>query len=198
MPDSRRLRRADDYDGGSLSSHVDQGSGMSQQPEQNQEQPVIVVPGQPKADAAEGDETAQQSEAIESPAKVMRIGSMVRQLLDEVRHAPLDEASRTRLREIYETSVAELSEVLSPELQGELERLSLPFDREEVPSDSELRIAHAQLVGWLEGLFHGIQAMLFAQQMETRARLDEMRRPGLPPGRDPNEQQQDPGGGTYL
>ena len=162
---------------------------------------IVDAPQGPAADGQPGrqaDVERMEGEAVIEPAKVMRIGSMVRQLLDEVRHAPLDEASRTRLREIYETSVAELSEVLSPELQGELERLSLPFDREEVPSDSELRIAHAQLVGWLEGLFHGIQAMLFAQQMETRARLDEMRRPGLPPGRDPNEQQQDPGGGTYL
>lgn len=136
-------------------------------------------------------------EAIQHPAKVMRIASMARQLLEEVRAAQLDDASRARLRDIYETSVSELGGVLSPELRDELGRLSLPFGAE-APSDAELRIAHSQLVGWLEGLFHGIQAMLFAQQMETRARLDEMRRPGLPPGRDPNEQQQDPGGGTYL
>ncbi len=104
---------------------------------------------------------------------------MVRQLLDEVRHSPLDDASRARMRDIYETSVKELGEVLSPELKDELARLSLPFEAD-APSDAELRIAHAQLVGWLEGLFHGIQAMLFAQQMESRQRLEEMRRRSLP------------------
>ena len=169
---------------------------MSQRFESKQK-PEVVMPGQSPPDA-QRDETEDQSERVESPAKVMRIGSMVRQLLDEVRQAPLDEASRTRLREVYETSVEELSSVLSPELREELERLSLPFDGDEVPSDAELRIAHAQLVGWLEGLFHGIQAMLFAQQMETRARLDEMRRPGLPPGPQPDPQQPDPHGGSYL
>ena len=162
-----------------------------------QQEPAVVMPGERPPDAAEA-EGEEQSERVESPAKVMRIGAMVRQLLDEVRQAPLDDASRTRLREVYETSVKELSEVLSDELREELERLHLPFDDDDVPSDAELRIAHAQLVGWLEGLFHGIQAMLFAQQMETRARLDEMRRPGLPPGRQPGEQQPDSHGGTYL
>ena len=166
------------------------------QPE-DQQQPVVLVPGQPAPDA-EGAEGEEQSETIESPAKVMRIGSMVRQLLDEVRHAPLDDASRNRMKEIYETSVKELSGVLSPELREEMERLSLPFDDDSVPSDAELRIAHAQLVGWLEGLFHGIQAMLFAQQMESRQRLDQMRRPGLPPGHGHGQQQPDPGEGTYL
>ena len=169
---------------------------MSQQPE-DQQRPMILVPGQPAADAESG-EGDQVGDTIESPAKVMRIGSMVRQLLDEVRHAPLDDASRARMREVYETSVKELSGVLSTELRDELDRLSLPFEEDAVPSDAELRIAHAQLVGWLEGLFHGIQAMLFAQQMENRQRLDEMRRPGLPPGRGAGERQPDPGEGTYL
>ena len=156
----------------------------------------MVVPGESPPDAPEG-EGEEQNERVESPAKVMRIGAMVRQLLDEVRHAPLDEASRTRLADIYDTSVKELSEVLSPELREELARLSLPFDDNDVPSDSELRVAHAQLVGWLEGLFHGIQAMLFAQQMETRARLDEMRRHGLPPGPQADPQPETHGG-NYL
>jgi len=169
---------------------------MSQRFESEQE-PVMVVPDEPSPDTPEG-EGEEKSERVESPAKVMRIGAMVRQLLDEVRHAPLDEASRTRLADIYDTSVKELSQVLSPELREELERLSLPFDDNDVPSDSELRIAHAQLVGWLEGLFHGIQAMLFAQQMETRARLDEMRRHGLPPGPQPGDQQPETHGGNYL
>jgi hypothetical protein len=111
----------------------------------------------------------------------MRIGSMIKQLLDEVRQAPLDRASRQRLREIYENSVRELADGLSPDLAAELDRLALPLESPE-PSDAELRVAQAQLVGWLEGLFHGIQATLFAQQMAARAQLEEMRRQGLPQG----------------
>ena len=106
---------------------------------------------------------------------------MVKQLLEEVRSAPLDEASRGRLREIYEQSIRELAEGLSPDLAAELDRVSIPFDNP-TPSDAELRIAHAQLVGWLEGLFHGIQATLVAQQVAARAQLDEMRQRSLPPG----------------
>ena len=120
--------------------------------------------------------------AVTEPAKVMRIGSMVKQLLEEVRQAPLDEASRERLAEIYERSVTELAEALSPDLQEELRSLALPFDDDAVPTDGELRIAQAQLVGWLEGLFHGIQAALWAQQMQARQQLEEMRRRGLPSG----------------
>ncbi|GLZ40667.1 hypothetical protein Acsp05_42910 [Actinokineospora sp. NBRC 105648] len=118
---------------------------------------------------------------VEQPAKVMRIGTMIKQLLEEVRAAPLDEASRNRLREIHKRSIAELEDGLAPELREELERLSLPFTEEHTPSDAELRIAQAQLVGWLEGLFHGIQTALFAQQMAARVQLEQMRR-GLPPG----------------
>ena len=124
-------------------------------------------------------------EAVEQPAKVMRIGSMVKQLLDEVRAAPLDERSRIRLREIYQLSVHELADSLSPDLAHELDRMTLPFD-DRVPSEAELRIAQAQLVGWLEGLFHGIQATLVAQQMAARAQLEEMRRRGLPAGEQPS------------
>ena len=119
---------------------------------------------------------------VEQPAKVMRIGTMVKQLLEEVRAAPLDDASRTRLREIHENSIKELSDGLAPELRDELHRLSLPFDDDSVPSDAELRIAQAQLVGWLEGLFHGIQTAMVAQQMAAQAQLAEMRRRALPPG----------------
>jgi hypothetical protein len=124
---------------------------------------------------------------IEQPAKVMRIGSMIKQLLEEVRAAPLDEASRGRLREIHQRSIKELEDGLAPELREELERLSLPFEGETPPSESELRIAQAQLVGWLEGLFHGIQAALVAQQMAARLQLEQMRggvpgRPALPMG----------------
>ena len=133
------------------------------------------------------------SEAIESPAKVLRIGAMTKELLEEVRRAPLDEAGRSRLREIYETSVRELGECIAPDLREELARLSSPFESAS-PSEAELRIAQAQLVGWLEGLFHGIQATLFSQQMAARAQLEEMRRRGLPPG-PPSEP---PRPGTYL
>ena len=153
------------------------------------EQELLVPGGAPYADVDEG---GSRAEGVEHPAKVMRIAAMARQLLEEVRHAPLDEASRARMRDVYETSVRELAGILSPELEEELAKLSLPFNQE-APSDAELRVAHAQLVGWLEGLFHGIQAMLFAQQMETRQRLEEMRRglPGAP-------EQPRPGQGSYL
>lgn len=131
-------------------------------------------------------------DAIHQPAKVMRIATMVKQLLEEVKHAPLDEPSRARMADVYETSVRELGEVLSPELKDELARLSLPFNAES-PSEAELRIAHAQLIGWLEGLFHGIQAMLFAQHAESQARLQEVRRPSLPTG-----ETEPPAHGQYL
>jgi hypothetical protein len=121
------------------------------------------------------------TEMIEQPAKVMRVGNMIRQLLEEVRAAPLDEKSRARLKAIHASSIKELEDGLAPELVDELERLSLPFAEDEVPSESELRIAQAQLVGWLEGLFHGIQTTLFAQQMAARAQLEQMRR-ALPAG----------------
>jgi hypothetical protein len=126
-----------------------------------------------------GDES--KTEAINEPAKVLRIGSMVKTLLDEVRGAPLDDKSRVRLREIYEQSIRALSEVLSPDLVAELESLTSPFDSE-APSDAELRIAQAQLVGWLEGLFQGIQATLVSQQMAARAQLEQMRQRSLPAG----------------
>ncbi len=119
---------------------------------------------------------------VEQPAKVMRIGTMIKQLLEEVRAAPLDDASRVRLREIHQRSIKELEDGLAPELREELERISLPFTSEDVPSDAELRIAQAQLVGWLEGLFHGIQTALFAQQMAARVQLEQMRGRALPAG----------------
>lgn len=122
------------------------------------------------------------TDLVEQPAKVMRIGTMIKQLLEEVRAAPLDEASRNRLRDIHATSIRELEDGLAPELREELDRLTLPFNEDAVPSDAELRIAQAQLVGWLEGLFHGIQTALFAQQMEARAQLQQMRQGALPPG----------------
>ena len=119
---------------------------------------------------------------VEQPAKVMRIGTMIKQLLEEVRVAPLDDAGRARLKQIHERSIRELEDGLAPELREELERLTLPFDEDHVPSEAELRIAQAQLVGWLEGLFHGIQTALFAQQMAARSQLEQMRGRALPPG----------------
>ncbi|MGC9960510.1 MAG: bacterial proteasome activator family protein [Acidimicrobiales bacterium] len=134
-------------------------------------------------------------DSVEQPAKVLRIGSMIKQLLDEVRQAPLDSASRIRLKDIYETSVRELASGLSPDLTAELDRLALPFDSD-IPSDAELRIAQAQLVGWLEGLFHGIQATLFAQQMAARSQLEEMRQRSIGPGSGSSETPARPG--SYL
>ncbi|HEX6424868.1 MAG TPA: bacterial proteasome activator family protein [Acidimicrobiales bacterium] len=163
--------------------------------------PVPGAPSQvehPEVVTVEQGDQDQPSESVEQPAKVMRIGSMIKLLLEEVRQsdASLDEPSRDRLREIYETSVAELSSALSPDLRAELGRLAHPFGGAAAPSEGELRIAKAQLVGWLEGLFHGIQATLFAQQMAARQQLDDMRR-RLPPGSQPGgETETRPG--TYL
>jgi hypothetical protein len=172
---------------------------MSEQnSEPGAEDPRVVVIGPDgmamtaPADGPSGDgddETERHiSELVEQPAKVMRIGSMIRQLLEEVKAAPLDEASRARLKEIHKSSIKELEAGLAPELVEELERLSLPFT-EQTPSEAELRIAHAQLVGWLEGLFHGIQTAIYAQQVAARAQLEQMRR-ALPPGMVPDEAQQ--------
>ncbi|MBO0844398.1 MAG: bacterial proteasome activator family protein [Nocardioides sp.] len=182
---------------------------MSEQ-ESGQQHVIVVGPdGQPvavpaeavaKAEAAEDDDLRDLTELVEQPAKVMRIGAMIRQLLEEVKSAPLDEASRNRLKEIHQSSIKELESGLAPELIDELERLSLPFTDESTPSDSELRIAQAQLVGWLEGLFHGIQTAIYAQQVSARAQFEQMRRalpgasgPGgqpMRPGMPPQQQQQ--------
>lgn len=141
----------------------------------------VVDPGGPGHEALVVPAEAAPTETISEPGKVMRIGSMVKQLLDEVKAAPLDAASRERLAGIYQRSIDELMTAMSPDLQGELRSMALPFQPGEVPSDSELRIAQAQLVGWLEGLFHGIQTALFAQQMAAQQQLQGIRR-ALPPG----------------
>ena len=142
---------------------------------------VVTQNGMGVAEASDGDgEVSNPADLVEQPAKVMRIGSMIKQLLEEVRSAPLDEAGRTRLAEIHRRSITELEQGLAPELIEELERITLPFN-DSAPSDAELRIAQAQLVGWLEGLFHGIQAALFAQQMVAQQQLQNMRR-ALPSG----------------
>ena len=204
---------------------------MSEQPDQSSdqssgdEQHVVVIgpDGQPvgsvpasvvaaAARASEGDDGDERgvTDLVEQPAKVMRIGSMIRQLLEEVKAAPLDEASRNRLKEIHRASIKELESGLAPELVEELERLSLPFTEDGTPSEGELRIAQAQLVGWLEGLFHGIQTAIYAQQMAARAQLEQMRRQlpagmGLPqqegnPAEEGDEPHRRPGesGGMYL
>jgi hypothetical protein len=160
----------------------------------HQEQRVVVVShdGMGVAEQpGEGDQASNPIDLVEHPGKVMRIASMIKQLLEEVRAAPLDEAGRTRLAEIHRRSISELEQGLAPELIDELERITLPFS-DETPSDAELRIAQAQLVGWLEGLFHGIQATLFAQQMAAQQQLQTMRR-ALPPG----QHAQDGGPGQY-
>jgi hypothetical protein len=143
-------------------------------------QPIGVL--DPSGDADDEPGEGSVTALVEQPAKVMRIGSMIKQLLEEVRSAPLDEASRAQLADIHRRSITELESGLAPELVEELERLSLPFTDDRVPSESELRIAQAQLVGWLEGLFHGIQTALFAQQMAAQAQLEQMRRRALGPG----------------
>jgi hypothetical protein len=166
----------------------------------------VGAPTDQQPPAEGGEENADRmtiASMVEQPDKVMRIGTMIKQLLEEVRAAPLDDASRNRLRDIHASSIRELSEGLAPELRDELDRITLPFAETETPSDAELRIAQAQLVGWLEGLFHGIQTALFAQQMAARAQLEEMRRRALPgglggPAEPPIGPGRGPSSGPYL
>jgi hypothetical protein len=166
----------------------------AEQPERDARTVVVVGPDGRPVDTAQVDASDSPSgddddpaRLIEQPAKVMRIGSMIKQLLDEVKAAPLDEKARARLTDIHRHSIRELESGLAPELVEELDRLALPFQEGQTPSEAELRIAQAQLVGWLEGLFHGIQAVLVAQQMAARIQLEQMRggRPALPPGATP-------------
>ncbi len=160
--------------------------------DRDREQRIVVVTqdgmGVAQGSGDEGSRSkgrANPADLVESPAKVMRIGSMIKQLLEEVRNAPLDDAGRARLADIHHRSIDELKDGLAPELVQELDRIALPFTSD-APSDAELRIAQAQLVGWLEGLFHGIQTALVAQQMAAQAQLQDMRR-ALPPGRGEQE-----------
>ncbi|AKU15336.1 bacterial proteasome activator family protein [Luteipulveratus mongoliensis] len=159
-------------------------SNEEQAESQDEQQRIVVVTPDGMGVAAPPTEDGQHQQSpadqVEQPAKVMRIGSMIKQLLEEVRNAPLDEAGRKRLADIHRRSIGELKDGLSDDLVEELERIALPFT-EEAPSDAELRIAQAQLVGWLEGLFHGIQTAIVAQQMAAQAQLQAMRR-GLPIG----------------
>jgi hypothetical protein len=165
--------------------------GTSTPPEREHVQPELVdggdtasVAAKPAADDA-GDEAGDDAgEKISSPTKLIRIASMVRNMLDEVRRAPLDDSGRRRLREIYDRSLTELESVLSPDLSRELSDVILPFSSD-APSESELRLAQAQLVGWLEGLFTGIQATLFTQQASAQGQLDQMRRRAIDPGAAP-------------
>ena len=181
-------------------------------PQENTRFVVVTQDGMGVAAARPGDDSdgsaveRNPAELVQKPAKVMRIGSMIKQLLEEVRSAPLDAAGRTRLAQIHERSLTELEQGLAPELVEELRRIALPFGDGESPSDAELRIAQAQLVGWLEGLFHGIQTALFAQQMAARNQLEEMRRalppgheaPGMGPGQHPPSPGQGHSTGQYL
>ncbi len=162
---------------------------------------VVFTPEGMGVSGAGADDTRSPADLVAQPAKVMRIGSMIKQLLEEVRGAPLDDAGRARLAQIHARSISELKAGLAPELVDELDRIALPL-RDEAPSDAELRIAQAQLVGWLEGLFHGIQTALFAQQMAVQQQLQSMR--ALPPGHPEGEEAPGavplPGGptGQYL
>jgi hypothetical protein len=173
----------------------------------------MAVEGPPRSDNDDerNDEPRSVTELVEQPAKVMRVANMIRQLLEEVKSAPLDEASRAQLRAIHEASIKELESGLAPELVEELERLSLDFTDDSTPTEAELRIAQAQLVGWLEGLFHGIQTALFAQQMAARQQLEQMRRalpggqqlpgeehPGFPGGPQAGNTDGPGSGGMYL
>jgi hypothetical protein len=154
----------------------------------------LIIPGSAEDGQNGGKTSSAETETVSEPAKVMRVGSMIKQLLEEVRNTELDAPARERLRAIYDTSIRELGSALSPDLQEELTRLAFPFGSEgDPPSDTELRIAQAQLVGWLEGLFHGIQATLFAQQMAARQQLERMRGQ-LVQGSPPSEERP----GTYL
>jgi len=189
---------------------TEQQPEAGQTPQSGEEQIVVVGPdGQPVgtipasalssglggSGAEDGEGERHITELVEQPAKVMRIGSMIRQLLEEVKAAPLDEASRNRLKEIHHASIKELEAGLAPELVEELERLSLPFADEGTPSEGELRIAQAQLVGWLEGLFHGIQTAIYAQQLQARGQLEQMRKalPGASSNHPGHEQGQPQG-----
>lgn len=165
----------------------DQTPSVSEPTAPDEPHRVVTPEGEEVQDGpaeAAADAEDEEVSRIEEPAKVMRIGGMIKRLLDEVRDAPLDDAARSRLAEIHERSLTELEEGLSPDLVAELHRITLPFSDDAVPSDAELRVAQAQLVGWLEGLFHGIQTALVAQQMAAQAQLTQMRR-ALPPGAHP-------------
>lgn len=204
MTDDQSTRAAADQSRGSStgSSTESTADGAAAQAQPEQPRVVVITPEgmgvaeapSPTAEGTQGDdkratdekgahedhERTNPAELVEEPAKVMRIGSMIKQLLEEVRSAPLDEKGRQRLAEIHHQSIVELKDGLAPELVDELERIAQPF-RDESPSDAELRIAQAQLVGWLEGLFHGIQAALMAQQMATQQQLQQIRAlPGAP------------------
>ncbi len=157
---------------------------------------TMPVPAGAPVEGQAGPGTPGLGEMVEQPAKVMRIGTMIKQLLEEVRAAPLDDASRTRLRDIHASSITELEEGLAPELSEELRRITRPFADEQTPSDAELRIAQAQLVGWLEGVFQGMQTAVVLEQMAARAQLEEIRRRALPSG--PSQGDARPGGGQYL
>ncbi len=179
-PDPAADKTSGSATGRAAGTAPDRATGQSEESTEDTERRPKVVMASPEG-VTMADTSEDPTAAVEEPAKVMRIGQMLKQLLDEVKSAPLDEAARDRLAEVHERSIAELRTGLSPELADELERISLPFSDDATPSDAELRVAQAQLVGWLEGLFHGIQTALVAQQMMAQNQLASMHR-ALPPG----------------
>ena len=203
---------------GQGNEHAETGQGPAAEEPAEQPEETIEVPVEgtmlDEGPASDGDAAAARrgrraslQDLVDEPAKVMRIGTMIRQLLDEVKGAPLDEAARNRLAEIHERSIAELEDGLAPELVDELHRISLPFTDAAVPSESELRVAQAQLVGWLEGLFHGIQTAIAAQQAAHQLAAAQVQLRQLPPGTmiapgvvigENGEPQRAPGMGQHL
>lgn len=139
--------------------------------------------------------SSQEAPPVSQPTKLIRIASMTRAMLDEARQAPLDEGGRKRLAEVHARSVEALREVLSPDLQEEFNEIMVPLNKSDA-SESEVRVAQAQLIGWLEGLFHGIQASLWSQQMQAQGQLQEMQKRAL--GAPPQGGQENDQSGLYL
>ena len=168
-------------------SGADDTTQQGEQQERHQDTSGPDSAGQEATGAEAGQQSARQqggqerSAKISEPGKIVRVGTMAQQLLEEVRKTDLDEAGRERLAEIHRRTIEELSAGMSDELIDELRRLDLPFGESETPSIGELRIAQAQLVGWLEGLFHGIQTAIMAQQAIAQQRGGHPQG-ALPPG----------------
>ncbi len=160
--------------------------------------PEVVDAVAPDSTQDVAEHSPDTSESVSQPTKLIRIATMVRSMLEEVRRAPLDDAGRRMLAQVHAKSLRELEDILSPDLKAELAEVALPF-ASDAPSESELRIAQAQLVGWLEGLFHGIQATLFTQQSMAAQQFEQMRRQrALEPGQPTSESTVHTPMGVYL
>lgn len=153
------------------------------------------TPSPATVEVVEDERQDERQDTITEPGKLLRIALMLREMQEEVRRADPDEAGRQRLKQIHETSLNEMRAVLPGGLKEELDALTLPFESD-TPTESEIRIAQAQLIGWLEGLFQGIQAAIVSQQMSARQQLEQMRGRGLPSGAPITERPQ--GTGQYL